>query len=130
MIDNHNGSKQHTVGGQRQDYHTLSPHLLPSFLHWWQTGSMQISGIFCYVWMWYRGKILAHTHRCLILTLFWQNMCGTETHFSLICISGYLETHTYVHLTHLVTCATCITLLDNVPCRASSLAFSSMMLKT
>ena len=54
-----------------------------------------------------------HIHGCLTLTSFWQKMYRAETHFSLVCISGYIVTRTTcVRCTHPVTCATCIVLLD------------------
>ena len=33
-----------------------------------------------------------HGFGCLISTLFWQKVYRAETHFSLVCISGYVET--------------------------------------
>ena len=63
-------------------------------------------------------EILVHFHGCLKSASFWQNMYRAETYFSLVCISGYVETQPasqpYVRISHPVIFATCIAL----PCQA------------
>ena len=89
--------------------HFVSPFSSKLFLHR-QTGSSQISDVIYHVLIWHRGEILVHIHGYLILTSLWQKMYRAETYFSLICTSRYLETRTYVRITHPATCATCIAL--------------------
>ena len=66
----------------------------------------------------HRGEILRY--RCIDAcgcwksASFWQKMYRAETHFSLVCISGYGETQSVRYISHPVICATCIALLGAI----------------
>ena len=49
-------------------------------------------------------------HGCLKSASFWQKMYGAETQFSLVCISGYVQTQSVRRISHPVICATCFAL--------------------
>ena len=95
MLDNHNGTRQHRWSEAGQP-HFVSPSSSKFFLGLVADGSTQISEVSAMFGFGIGDKILGYIHGCLILTSFWQTMYRAETHFSLVCISGYFETRTYV----------------------------------